>query len=277
MSLKTFVRWSGNKSKHLRHILPYVPEKYNTYIEPFIGSGALFLKLEPEKWIINDLNKDLINVWKSVRDDPEYIIAEFKKFGRKFKPMSLENKVKYARKLTADIEDMPYDIDRAIIYMLMKYCVYMGNILVNNKFSFTGLDLNIYVNNYYTFLTENSYNNIQNVSDYLNETNGKIYNTDYKKILLKAKKGDFVFLDPPYVEEHNYGFLYNKDEKLDTHFLQTLLHQVKKLDNKGVMWMMTQSDSKDIKKIFKNYHIKKFPVYRRINKSYTNELLIMNY
>jgi DNA adenine methylase len=277
MSLKTFVKWSGNKSKHLRHILPYIPEEYNTYIEPFIGSGALFLKLEPERWIINDLNKDLINVWKTVKNDPEYIISEFKKFGKKFKPMSKDKKKEYCREITSNIEKMTYDKKRAITYMLMKFCAYMGNILVDNKFKFMGLEMNIYVKNRFPFLTDTNFNNVLNVNDYLNETNGSIFNTDYKKILLKAKKGDFVFLDPPYVEEHNYGFHYNKDEKLDKNFLQTLYNEVKKLDKKGVMWMMTQADTKEVKSIFKGYTIKKFPVYRVFNKQYYNELLIMNY
>ena len=126
MSLKTFIRWQGNKSKHLRHIIPHIPDEYNTYIEPFVGSGALLLKLEPEKWIINDLNKDLINCWKYIKSDPETIIAGFKKFGKKFKPMSVENKKKYCKEIRQKIDGMKYDINRAITYMLMKYCAYMG-------------------------------------------------------------------------------------------------------------------------------------------------------
>ena len=76
--MKTFVRWQGNKSKHLKHIIQYIPDKYNKYIEPFIGSGAVFFKLKPNKWIINDLNKDLINIWYTVKDSPDEIIKEFK-------------------------------------------------------------------------------------------------------------------------------------------------------------------------------------------------------
>jgi DNA adenine methylase len=276
MSLKTFIKWSGNKSKHLNKILPYVPDEYNTYIEPFIGSGALFLKLEPDKWIINDINKDIINVWKAIRDDPEYIISEFKKFGKKFKPKNIEKKKEYCRKITENIDNMSYDINRAISYMLMKYSSYMGNILNKNLMKFSTLDLNIY-NNKYPFLSQNMFNNILNVSDFLNETNGKIYNMDYTRVLNKAKEGDFVFLDPPYIEEHNYQFNYNKDEKLDNNFLKELLNEVKKLDKKGVQWMMTQADTKEVKNIFKYYNIKKFPVYRPGKKSYINELIIMNY
>ena len=277
MSLKTFVRWQGNKSKHLRHILPYIPEEYNTYIEPFVGSGALFLKLEPKKWIINDLNKDLINIWESVRDDPEYIISEFKKFGKMFKPMSLSKKKQLCIKLTENIDEMPYNINRVITYMLMRYCSYMGNIFGDNKFYFFGIDITLYNKNIYTFLSSNIYNNILNVSDYLNETKGHIYHTDYKKILSKAKEGDFIFLDPPYIEDHNYQLNYNKDENLNINFIKELFSEVKKLDNKGVKWLMTQANTKQIKNIFKNYKIKKFLVYRVYDKKYINELLIMNY
>ena len=277
MTLKTFIKWSGNKSKHLRHIIPHIPEEYNTYIEPFVGSGALFLKLEPESWIINDLNKDLINCWKYVKSDPETIIDGFKKFGKKFKPMTKENKKKYCRELTSKIDDMKYDIHRAITYMLMKYCAYMGNIFVKNKFYFCGLDLNISFNNRCGFLDKPHLDNMLDVSDYLNDTKGIILNTDYKTVLYKATSGDFVFMDPPYVEDHSYQFNYNKDEILDESFILGLLNEVKKLDYRGVKWIMTQSDTKEVRRIFKGYKIVKFPVYRAAKKEYTNELLIKNY
>ena len=277
MTLKTFIKWPGNKSKHLRHIIPHIPEEYNTYIEPFVGSGALFLKLEPESWIINDLNKDLINCWKYIKSDPETIIAGFKKFGKKFKPMTKENKTLYCRGLTSKINDMKYDINRAITYMLMKYCAYMGNIIVKNKFYFCGLDLPITVNNRCFFLENPTLNNMLDVSEYLNDTKGIIFNNDYKTILYKSKSGDFVFMDPPYVEDHDYGFNYNKDEILNESFIIGLLDQVKKLDDRGVKWMMTQSDTKTIRRIFKGYKIVKFPVYRMGQKKYVNELIIKNY
>ena len=94
MTLKTFIKWSGNKSKHLNKILPYIPSEYNTYIEPFVGSGALFLRLEPKKWLINDLNKDCINIWNNIKENPKDIISEFKNFGRIFKPLTQYKKRK---------------------------------------------------------------------------------------------------------------------------------------------------------------------------------------
>ena len=275
--MKTFVRWQGNKYKHLNKFIEYIPEFSGTYIEPFVGSGAMLLKLQPEKWIINDLNKDLINIWKSVKEHPQEIIKIFKEFGKKFKHLSKENKVKYCREITSKIEKMPYDINRASIYILMKYCAYMGDILKNDDFSYPGLDMNIYLNNRYFFLEQNNYNNIIEVSKFLNNSNGQIYNKDYTIVLDKAKSGDFVFLDPPYIESHNYQFNYNKGEELNKKFLKKLYKQVKKLNKRDVKWMMTQADTKQIKEMFKEYTIKKFKVYRRSSKSYVNELIIMNY
>jgi len=274
--MKTFIRWQGNKSKHINKFIEYIPEFTGTYIEPFVGSGALLLKLQPKKWIINDLNKDLINIWNQVKNNPKDIIKIFTEFGNKFKKLSKSNQLLDCRNITSKIDYMPYDIKRASVYMLMKFCVYMGDIIIHNKFYFNGLDTNIFIRNSYPFLKQTYYDNIIEVSNFLNN-NGKIFNETYEKILNKAKKEDFVFLDPPYIETHDYKFNYNKDENLDESFINNLYQQVKKLDLKNVKWLMTQADTKQIKEIFKEYTIKTFKVYRMGSKTYVNELIIMNY
>ena len=275
--MKTFIRWQGNKSKHINKFIKYIPEFTGTYIEPFLGSGALFLKLQPKKWIINDLNRDLINAWTSVRDNPKEIIRIFKAFEKMFVPMSNEEKIIYCKKLTSKIESLHFDLKRACHYLLMKYCCYSSSIEVRNKFHFEGLSMTIYIKNYYPFLNQNYYDNINKINYFLDNTHGEILNTSYENVLCKAKKGDFVFLDPPYIEEYNYKFNYNKDEVLDNTFLKMLYQQVKLLDKKGVKWLMTQADTKDIKRLFKEYTIKKMKVYRMGKKEYVNELIIMNY
>ena len=277
MNLKTFIKWSGNKSKQLKHLLPNVPSQYNTYIEPFVGSGALFLKLQPSKWIINDLNKDLVNCWNSIKNTPNEIITIFNVFGNIFKNMENKNKIELCKHLTTELNSMQYDSKRASVYMLMKFCVYNGNILLKNRFYFGGLDMNIYIRNQYYFLEEKMQTNIININNFVNTTAGRIYNTDYKKILLKAKSGDFVFLDPPYIEDHNYNFNYNKNEILDIDFIKDLYLQACRLDDIGAYWMMTQADTPEIHILFNEFKIIKYTVYRAGLKEYVNELLIMNY
>ena len=102
--------------------------------------------------------------------------------------MSNDNKKKWCKEITSEIEHQSYDIQRAIDYMLMVYCVYLGNIVINNKFHFNGLEMKIYIENKYHFLNDNYYNNVLDVSEFLNNSSGKIYNKDYKKILSKQKK-----------------------------------------------------------------------------------------
>jgi len=275
MKLKTFIKWTGNKSRYLKYIIPYIPDKYNTYIEPFLGSGALLLKLQPDKWIINDINKDNINMWKSVLDDPDSIIYIFKEFGKIFKPLTNKDKITFCKEIVSIIKNMDYNIERASIYTLMKFCSYMGEIIINNKFYFKGLEQNIYNNNRYSFLTPNYYNNLENVNMFLNDTYGQIFNTDYKNILKKAKKGDFIFLDPPYID--NYTHMYNINQKIDINFIEELQKELKKLDNKDVKWLMTQADTKNIRKIFKDYEIIEYPVYRIYSNKHVNELIIKNF
>ena len=291
-NLKTFVRWPGNKTKHLKKILKYIPDDYNTYIEPFIGSGSLFLYLEPEKWIINDLNTDLINIWNYVKNDPEKLIKALKKFAKTMRTKTETEKKIYCEKLTDKLNSSKLSKNkRTETYLLMLFSSFLGLISSEDRFYFKGLEREI-KNDNYSFIKDRYTDNLHDVSDFLNETSGQIYNKDYRYVLSKTKKDDFVFLDPPYIEEHDYGFSYNIDKRKPTRkpttrrqvtniknnqFLNTLLEEVKKLDQKDVFWLMTQADTKDVRKIFKDYTIKKMRVYRPSVKDYINELIIFNY
>jgi DNA adenine methylase len=211
--MRTFIRRPGNKSKHINKFKHLLPNEYNVYIEPFVGSGALMLSLKPKKWIINDLHKDLMGVWKLVKNNPEKIAKSFKKFHK-----TIEGKSnKELLNICIDIADGFNGISKpdTCMFLLITMMSYTGSLIVNNKYCFKGLDANIFINNNFPYLKQAYYTNLLEVSDFLNSTEGKIYNTDYKIVLKKAKEGDFVFLDPPYVED-GYKFNYNKNEKLDT-------------------------------------------------------------
>jgi len=271
------MRWQGSKSKHLKHILPLVPTNFNTYIEPFVGSGALFLHLQPNQWIINDINTDLINLWNLVKTSPQYMISKLKYYNQKLEHLSPDEKLKYCRKKTLEIPKKPYGPSRTILWLVMIFCAYMGYIVNNGKYYFNGLEGKLYYEKSLYFVKDKYFKTLRSVHEYLNSSNGIIHNEDYTKILKLAKKDDFVFLDPPYIEDYNYKFNYNIGETIDKRFMYSLRDELRKLDNKGVKWLMTQANTPEVRTLFKGYIIHEFPVYRIRLKKYKTELIIKNY
>ena len=276
--LQTFLRHPGNKTRHLKHIIPHLPERYNTYIEPFVGTGALFLNIQPKKWIINDLNEDITNLFKTVRDDLPNIIKLLKSFATrtKFKDINNEKRLLLMRKYLAKFIEMSFDTKRCLYYIILKYSSYKSNIIFKDEYKFTGLDTNLLKGLKPAFLSDRYYNKLINASKSLN-TDGKIYNEDYKNILKKTRKYDFCFIDPPYIEDHDYQFSYNTTDKTQIDFIEELYNEVKKLDKKSVFWLMTHADTSKVRERYKEYTIIPFPVYRGFKNKYSTELIIKNY
>ena len=141
--------------------------------------------------------------------------------------------------------------------------------------SVSSLDNKVYHAKQLYFLSSKYFINLQSVHRFLNNTNGSIYNSDYKLILRKAKGGDFVYLDPPYTNEYHFG--YNQNQTISDDFESTLLRELQKLDNKGVKWLMTQADTPRVRERFNNYTIIQFKVYRGHSHMHSTELIIKNY
>jgi site-specific DNA-adenine methylase len=152
----------GNKGKHLKHIIPCLPEKYNRYVEPFLGTGAVFLAIKPKKFIINDLNQDVMDTWKTVRDyDPRQLLDCFHQFGDLFRPRSCSEKLEMCNQLVDIMNRNEQNdsslklnlLDKTIFYVLLKYCAYMGTVRMKNRYAIKGIEYNIYKHNRYSFLT----------------------------------------------------------------------------------------------------------------------------
>ena len=74
--LQPIIKWAGGKRQLTRELLPMIGSAYSTYVEPFVGGGAVFLALQPKSAIINDYNEDLCNLYEVVRDDPHGLVNE---------------------------------------------------------------------------------------------------------------------------------------------------------------------------------------------------------
>ena len=77
--LAPVVKWVGGKRQLLDELLPLLPKHYGTYCEPFVGGGALLFASQPRVAVVNDLNRDLIDVYEVIRDDVDALIESLKK------------------------------------------------------------------------------------------------------------------------------------------------------------------------------------------------------
>lgn len=269
--MMTFIRCPGNKSKHIRKFIEFLPKEFNTYIEPFLGSGAVFLYMQPTKWIINDTNNLLINLWEMVKEKPK-IVNAFMESAKVLLNMSKAEKKTFLEQKLVFYHKTKNIRRKSLLYLLFKCCFYMGYFNSN----ITSLDPSLMKNKIFC-LSDRFQTNILNISHALNTTNGQILSKDYRAVLQRAKKGDFIFLDPPYLEDKEYQFVYNPSKIQPKFSLVELAQECKILDAKEVKWLMTQADTLEVRKLFQKYDIREYLVFRSRSQTYKNELVIRNY
>jgi len=268
--MEPFVKWAGGKRQLLSIILPKIPSNYKTYIEPFIGGGALFLNLAPKKAIISDSNNELIDAWEIIKEKPDELIASFKDY---------KNEEKFFYSIR-DIDPTGLSkIERVTRFIYLNKTCYNGLYRVNKKGIFNSPF------GYYKkpiFVEEE---NILQISNYLNK-NKKIIilNQDYTHTLLQASKKDFVFLDPPYHPLSNTAkFTYYTKEGFFAKDQEILRDYFKMLDEKGSYCMLTNSNCDFIRKLYKDYNIIEVEANRSVSSKASSrkkekiELLITNY
>ena len=260
--VRTIVKWAGGKTQSLDIIKKHIPE-FKTYYEPFLGGGALLFSLTPKKAIVGDINDELMNFYqvlaKSVKNISNSL--ELKENTKEY--YYAERSVRYKN-----------NIQRAArFYYLNKTC-FNGLYRVNKSGKF-----NVPYGKYKTINYLN-FDRLKEVHGYLK--NIKLISAHYRKITLNIKKGDFVYFDPPYYKVEDTSFTsYTKDGfgPADHGFL---CNYCKQLNEKGVKFLLSNSDTKYIRKIYSQFKIIPIKARRSINsdgnkRGKVNDLLIKNY
>ena len=264
------VKWVGGKRQLMFELLKNMPENYNRYFEPFIGGGALFFELQPDNAYISDMNEELINLYKVVRDNVEELITDLQKHDiSKEYFMEIRNIDR-----TEEYKNWS-NIQKASRFIYLNRTCFNGMYRVNSKGEF-----NVPFGHYKNprILDEN---NLINCSNLLQKT--EIKHGDFSEILKKVKKGDFVYFDPPYVplSETSSFTSYTKDGfDMDMQF--KLRDVCDELDSMGVKFLLSNSDTKLVNKLYENYNIKKVFASRQINanadgRGKITEVLVRNY
>lgn len=268
-----FVKWVGGKRQILLDIEKYLPSKFLTYYEPFVGGGALLFHLQPKNAVINDSNEELINLYTVIKNNPLDLIEDLRKH---------KNEADYfytIRGLDRDREKFLKltDIERASRIIFLNKTCYNGLFRVNNAGEFNtpfGRYKNPNIVNEIT---------IKAVSSYLNNANILIMNGDFEEALRDVSKGDFIYLDPPYdpISDSSSFTGYTKggfgrDEQERLKDLCDQLHA------KKAKFLLSNSYTELILNLYKNYKIKEVKAIRSINsdaekRGQVSEVLIRNY
>ncbi len=273
---KPFVKWVGGKRQLIHEIKKRVPKEFNIYYEPFIGGGALFFELQPKIAVINDYNDELINVYRvlSLKYKTNKLIQKLKNHEEK------NNKEYFYEVRSWDRNREEYnklnDIEKAARTIYLNKTCFNGIYRVNSKNEF-----NVPFNNSKKINTfENS--NFKAINDYFDNNNITIINGDFEEAVKGAKKGDFVYFDPPYDNLKDDTFTSYTENGFDKKEQVRLFNCFEKLDKMGVYVMLSNHNTSFINDLYKNYNIKVVNAKRSINsngnkRGNVEETIITNY
>lgn len=276
MNLQPFVKWAGGKRQIMHHLLEFKPTKFKHYYEPFVGGGALLLELAPIHATINDSNKELIYVYKCLRNK-----RYFKKMYELCKIHENNHSEEYYyyvrdldRKKTA-YNKLPNYVKAARCLYLNKAC-FNGLYRVNSKGQF-----NVPFNGKEKVSCFNE-ENILGLHKYFHKRKPIILSKDFQDSVKTAGAGDFVYFDPPYdvVGEQSFtSYTTNKFGKEEQIRLRDL---IKELTGKGVLIMASNANTEFIREIYKEFNVHIIEARRNINskgdgRGKVEEVIITNY
>ncbi|MCL4477688.1 MAG: DNA adenine methylase [Deltaproteobacteria bacterium] len=247
---KPFVKWAGGKRQIIDILLENSPDTFGTYIEPFIGGGALLFALMPENAIISDINSELIIAYKTIKTHVNKLIKSLSKH---------KNEKEYFYAIRAK-KAYRSDIIKTSRFIYLNKTCFNGLYRENSKGEF-----NVPFGEYERPNIVDK-ENLFTVSVYLNSANVKILNQDFRKVLLNARERDFVYLDPPYHPLNNTSsFTKYTREDFNKHDQEELSDIYSKLDKRGCYVMLSNSNTKFIKQLYKGYKIQEINANRFIN------------
>lgn len=291
-----FVKWVGGKRQIIKRIEKHWPSEYNTYYEPFVGGGAVLFHFTPEKAVINDLNSELINLYRVISQNSSY--KRFREYlllmehGHHVVDIFDEEKQKYKKdspfyRMIASTDRNKHNKNKVISLENSTKEFRAARFIFLNKNSFNGL-YRVNSKGHYNVPSKHnptntfSEENIKNISSYLNKS-VEIHNDDFEKIAEMSKKGDFIYFDPPYdFEVGEKGFESYQKEGFGIDGQKKLANLCKRLDEKGVKFLLSNHNTKLIKNLYKGFAITKFKANRLIGgkgskRKPVYEVLVKNY
>jgi len=274
---KPFVKWAGGKYKLADKLIPFFPsefdDKKNTYYEPMVGSGGFFFKFNPRNAYLSDINKKLVITYNVIKNDITGLIDQLKIHEELHdKDYFYKSRIKFNELIKSYKNEL--EISSLFIY-LNKTC-FNGLYRENSKGEFN-VPLGSYNNPLICdektlFMLNNVLKNVQ------------INCHGYKESLEKITKGDFIYLDPPYIPLKKDSFTKYSKKDWKEEQSRELNQYCKSLDEKGAFFMLSNSDTNLTRDIFNDKNRNFYPIEaprfisaKGNSREKANEVIITNY
>lgn len=292
---KPFIKWVGGKGQLLPEINKLYPvelgKNINKYAEIFIGGGAVLFdilsKYKLDEVYISDKNLELINTYKSIRDNVDILIKSLKGMEEQYIPLDNENRKDYYYKKREEYNSLKINsevnnIEKAVLFIFLNKTCFNGLYRVNKKGEF-----NVPMGAYKKPKICDE-ENLKNVSLALKKV--KIIYADYRESESFIDEKTFVYIDPPYrpLNITSSFTSYTENDFNDKEQIE-LAEYINVLNKKGAKIVISNSDPKNndiddnfFDKLYKNYNINRVKATRMLNSNVSlrgaiNELLITNY
>jgi DNA adenine methylase len=234
--MEPFLKWAGGKrwlTSRQTNLFPNKTE-IKRYFEPFLGGGAVFFHLQPSCGYLSDVNPDLINSYKVIRDNWEELYNLLKKYDS-------QHGSEFYYRIRASKPRAP--LQKAARFIYLNRTCWNGLYRVNKKGEF-----NVPIGSKTRVILEED--NFEELSILLNRT--VLETCDFEETINKANAGDFVFIDPPYTVKHNLNGFIKYNEKIFSWEDQIRLrNSISKAIERGASVLMLNADHKSIKNLYK--------------------------
>lgn len=298
---RPFLKWAGGKGQLLDQLRSHLPPELirgalSRYVEPFVGSGALFFNVcqsyPVQEYLIADLNADLILVYQVVKHDVEGLIAELAEIDVHYMGLDKDQRKDYYYQVRSlfnqQRKDFQFDdysrdwVERAAMMIFLNRTGYNGLYRVNSKGEF-----NVPAGRYKQPRILDA-DNLRAVSNLLDKVS--ICYCDFEDVIDFIDQETFVYFDPPYrpISSTAHFTSYSKTTFDDHHQLR-LADFYRQLDAKGGKLMLSNSDPHNIdpdddffEQAYAGFRIERVTANRNINRDPqkrgpVSELIIMNY
>lgn len=260
---KPFLRWAGSKRKQLSRLAAYWMPHHQRYVEPFAGSACLFFELAPATALLGDTNRELIEVYRVVRDEPDRVYRRLCRIRRDLPTYSRWRKMK------------PKSLDRetrALRFLYLNRNCFNGIYRTNTDGHFN-VPMGTRPGEYF------SREDLIRCARFLQRAT--LFAGDFAATLKHVKQRDFVYLDPPYAVTSRRIFRQYGKTTFNTSDIPRLAEGLVEIVKRGADFLVSYADCAEARALAAQWHAVRLPVRRHVagfagNRKKAYEWLVSN-